>query len=61
LILGSGIENWHSILRNGLVNASNTKLMTTGAAYGPGIYAASDSIYNYIINQQEHLWYLIPF
>jgi len=40
---GSGIENWHSILRNGIVNASNTKLMTTGAAYGAGVYAAADT------------------
>jgi hypothetical protein len=40
---GSSMENWHSILRRGLLNASNTKLMTTGAAYGPGIYLAPDS------------------
>ncbi|XP_029993052.1 protein mono-ADP-ribosyltransferase PARP6-like isoform X1 [Sphaeramia orbicularis] len=35
---GSHIENWHSILRNGLINASNTKLQLHGAAYGKGIY-----------------------
>ncbi|KAM9376044.1 protein mono-ADP-ribosyltransferase PARP6-like [Pholidichthys leucotaenia] len=35
---GSHIENWHSILRNGLVNASDTKLQLHGAAYGKGIY-----------------------
>ncbi|KAM3610108.1 uncharacterized protein V6R79_025495 [Siganus canaliculatus] len=35
---GSNIENWHSILRNGLVNASCTKLQLHGAAYGKGIY-----------------------
>ncbi|KAH0619918.1 hypothetical protein JD844_014352 [Phrynosoma platyrhinos] len=41
---GSHIENWHSILRNGLVNASYTKLQVRdppdlhGAAYGKGIY-----------------------
>ncbi|XP_044048921.1 protein mono-ADP-ribosyltransferase PARP6-like isoform X2 [Siniperca chuatsi] len=35
---GSHIENWHSILRNGLVNASHTKLQLHGAAYGKGIY-----------------------
>jgi hypothetical protein len=40
---GSPAENWHSILRNGLVNASNTKMMTSGAAYGSGIYLATDS------------------
>ncbi|XP_055365471.1 protein mono-ADP-ribosyltransferase PARP6 isoform X2 [Betta splendens] len=35
---GSHIENWHSILRNGLVNASYTKLQLHGAVYGKGIY-----------------------
>jgi poly [ADP-ribose] polymerase 6/8 len=40
---GSGSENWHSILRNGLKNCSNTKYMTAGAAHGPGIYLAPDS------------------
>uniref|UniRef100_A0A672RP82 Poly [ADP-ribose] polymerase n=1 Tax=Sinocyclocheilus grahami TaxID=75366 RepID=A0A672RP82_SINGR len=35
---GSHIENWHSILRNGLVNASCTKLQLHGVAYGKGIY-----------------------
>jgi hypothetical protein len=40
---GSPTENWHSILRNGLKNASDTKLMTSGKAYGPGIYLATDS------------------
>ena len=35
---GSNHENWHSILRNGLKNASGTKLQANGAAYGSGIY-----------------------
>lgn len=35
---GSDMENWHSIVRNGLVNASNTKYQLHGAAYGNGIY-----------------------
>ncbi|KAJ8005585.1 hypothetical protein DPEC_G00119470 [Dallia pectoralis] len=35
---GSHIENWHSILRNGLVVASNTRLQLHGAIYGNGIY-----------------------
>ncbi|XP_023201619.1 poly [ADP-ribose] polymerase 6-like isoform X2 [Xiphophorus maculatus] len=35
---GSHIENWHSILRKGLINASYTKLQLHGAAYGKGIY-----------------------
>ena len=34
---GSGTENWFSILRNGLKNASGTKLQLNGAAYGNGV------------------------
>ncbi|XP_045893726.1 protein mono-ADP-ribosyltransferase PARP6-like isoform X1 [Micropterus dolomieu] len=40
---GSHIENWHSILRNGLVNASYTNLQLHGAAYGKGIYLSPSS------------------
>ena len=40
---GSGVENWHSILRRGLINASNTELMTSGAAYGSGVYLAEQA------------------
>jgi len=40
---GSAVGNWHSILRNGLKNASNTPLMSAGAAYGPGIYLGKSS------------------
>ena len=35
---GSKFENWHSILRNGLYNASGTRHQMNGAAYGSGIY-----------------------
>jgi len=35
---GSAFANWHSILRIGLRNYSNTELMSCGAAYGAGIY-----------------------
>lgn len=35
---GSALENWHSVLRNGLYVASNTEFQTTGARYGAGIY-----------------------
>lgn len=35
---GSNIENWHSIMRKGLLNASGTKYQLHGAAYGKGIY-----------------------
>ncbi|KGL88414.1 Poly [ADP-ribose] polymerase 6, partial [Charadrius vociferus] len=46
---GSHIENWHSILRNGLVNASYTKLQLHAAAYGKGIYLSpiSSSSFGY--------------
>merc|ERR1712070_1011730 len=40
---GSPAENWHSIMRNGLKNASNTKFMMHGAAHGAGIYLATSS------------------
>eukprot|EP00929_Paragymnodinium_shiwhaense_P091222 TRINITY_DN51245_c0_g2_i1.p1 TRINITY_DN51245_c0_g2~~TRINITY_DN51245_c0_g2_i1.p1 ORF type:complete len:705 (+),score=112.00 TRINITY_DN51245_c0_g2_i1:69-2117(+) len=39
---GSPAENWHSIMRNGLKSATKTKLQLHGAAYGAGIYLASD-------------------
>lgn len=39
---GSSIENWYSILRNGVRNLSNTHMMTAGAAYGAGVYAAEN-------------------
>uniref|UniRef100_A0A8C7RZ09 Poly [ADP-ribose] polymerase n=1 Tax=Oncorhynchus mykiss TaxID=8022 RepID=A0A8C7RZ09_ONCMY len=44
---GSHIENWHSILRNGLVNASCTKLQLHGATYGKGIYLSPVSSVSY--------------
>jgi hypothetical protein len=34
------MENFHSILHNGLKNMSNTKQMATGAVFGDGIYLA---------------------
>eukprot|EP01126_Amoeba_proteus_P011799 TRINITY_DN14816_c1_g1_i2.p1 TRINITY_DN14816_c1_g1~~TRINITY_DN14816_c1_g1_i2.p1 ORF type:complete len:148 (-),score=25.90 TRINITY_DN14816_c1_g1_i2:100-543(-) len=40
---GSAWGNWHSIVRNGLKNLSGTNLMSTGQAYGSGIYLAKDS------------------
>jgi hypothetical protein len=38
LFHGSPIGNWHSIIRNGIRNTSNTGLMTTGTALGEGVY-----------------------
>lgn len=40
---GSRVENWYSILRNGLRNASGTNLQLNGAAYGNGIYLATNA------------------
>ena len=47
LFHGSPLENWFSILMNGLKNASGTALMTTGAAYGAGIYMSNMSGVSY--------------
>jgi hypothetical protein len=38
LFSGSKIENWHCIVRRGLVNASGTKLQRNGDLFGDGIY-----------------------
>jgi poly [ADP-ribose] polymerase 6/8 len=40
---GSGMDRWHSIVRNGLKNATGTSLMAHGSACGAGIYFAADS------------------
>jgi len=40
---GSAFNNWHSIMRTGLKNLSGTSLMSTGQAYGSGIYMATES------------------
>jgi hypothetical protein len=42
LFHGSPLGNWHSILRNGLRNMSNTAYMSTGAAYGSGVYLSDN-------------------
>ncbi|KAH3792133.1 hypothetical protein DPMN_145624 [Dreissena polymorpha] len=40
---GSAIENWHSIIRQWLINASGTKFQVNGAAYGHGIYLSPNA------------------
>jgi hypothetical protein len=40
---GSRVENWHSIMRNGLRNFSGTKNQLNGQAYGSGIYLSPDA------------------
>jgi hypothetical protein len=56
---GSNGENWHSILRNGLKNASGTKLQVNGTAYGNGVYlspnAATSFGYSQISNPEPGL------
>jgi hypothetical protein len=44
---GSPISNWFSILFTGLKIMSNTKYMTSGAAYGTGVYFSDDSSVSY--------------
>ncbi len=43
---GSPLQNWHSIMRNGLFNASGTKHQMHGQAYGTGIYFNESSSYS---------------
>ncbi|DBA89718.1 TPA: Poly [ADP-ribose] polymerase 6, variant 3 [Trebouxia sp. C0005] len=40
LFHGSPFMKWHSIMRTCLQNFSNTQFMTSGAAYGGGVYTA---------------------
>jgi len=45
---GSALGRWHSILRHSLVPLSRTRLQTSGAAFGAGVYVAgsvSHSLY----------------
>jgi poly [ADP-ribose] polymerase 6/8 len=46
---GSSMENWHSILSVGLMNASGTKHQVNGAMYGDGIYLSpsASTSFNY--------------
>lgn len=51
---GSAPENWHAILRSGLKNASNTKLMTAGATHGAGIYLSTAASLSMHYAQMHH-------
>ena len=44
---GSNIENWHSIMHNGLINASGTKFQVNGASEGDGIYLSPQAFISY--------------
>ncbi|XP_056138401.1 protein mono-ADP-ribosyltransferase PARP6-like [Lampris incognitus] len=57
---GSHIENWHSILRNGLVNASYTKLQLHGAVYGKGIYLSPISSISFGYSEMGRGQHQIP-
>ena len=46
---GSKIQNWFSIITNGIKNYSNTNNMTTGASYGPGIFYQINIIFLIVI------------
>eukprot|EP01060_Flectonema_neradi_P031943 TRINITY_DN4979_c2_g1_i2.p1 TRINITY_DN4979_c2_g1~~TRINITY_DN4979_c2_g1_i2.p1 ORF type:complete len:666 (+),score=126.41 TRINITY_DN4979_c2_g1_i2:72-2069(+) len=50
---GSALENWHSILRNGLYNASGTEHQVNGAAYGSGIYLSPSASVSYGYSQLQ--------
>lgn len=39
---GSGVQNWYSIMRNGIKNYSGTDKMSNGQVHGPGIYLATE-------------------
>lgn len=42
LFHGSSLSNWHSIIRNGIRNMSQTSLMSHGASIGNGVYLTND-------------------
>lgn len=50
---GSAMENWYSIMRNGIKVCSDTKLMTAGRAYGSGIYLSNSISFShgYCVNR----------
>ncbi len=55
---GSSIENWHRILRVGLINASGTKYQMHGAAHGPGIYLSprAEMSFGYSMARQRNFY-----
>lgn len=54
LFHGSNWSNWFSVIRNGLKNCSNSKLMLKGAAYGSGIYLSGDINVSYGYGLSAH-------
>ena len=46
LFHGSSVENWHSIIRNGIYNTSGTNLQVNGAVHGNGVYLSDNLVIN---------------
>lgn len=53
---GSNGENWHSILRNGLKNASGTSLQVNGTAYGNGVYLSPNASVSFGYSHVASQW-----
>ncbi|XP_071110322.1 protein mono-ADP-ribosyltransferase PARP6-like [Haliotis cracherodii] len=54
---GSSIENWHSIIREGLIVASGTTKQMNGAAYGKGIYLSPSSSVSFGYSRMGYGYY----
>ena len=57
----SGTENWFSILRNGLKNASGTKLQLNGAAYGSGVFYLNLNLFLFTFYFYFYFYFLFFF
>eukprot|EP00775_Hariotina_reticulata_P010291 gene10291-10450_t len=53
---GTNFANLHSILHNGLLAASGTRLQTSGAAFGSGIYLSTDFDVAYAFSKGAEAW-----
>lgn len=53
---GTDFANVHSILHNGLLAASGTRLQTTGAIFGCGVYLSSDFNVAYSFCKAREAW-----
>lgn len=53
---GTDFSNLHSILHNGLLAASGTRLQSTGAVFGSGIYLAQDFDVAYAFCKAREGW-----
>jgi hypothetical protein len=53
---GSSLDNWHSIIHNGLKNLSGTKDMKFGALFGNGIYFSEDLVVSRMFSEVGRGW-----